>query len=206
MKRTQIHLCALRPADGLLRFCLEMRLTCLQPFEERLTSDEPKIYLFSRLCPFTSSHARMSHPQIYLSTSIHLHICMTPAHPHCHSFTSILLSFFSTVLDNHMSRSRATRRLVIYPHDQRIHHHQHHPHITRPPNLTVFHAASHLPTAINPHNNARFTGAHPLARSRTNFWFTRHTLWIGCTELKAAPLASLRNQILKNQVRGPERL
>ena len=33
-----------------------------------------------------------------------------------------------------------------------------------------------------------------------------HTLRIGCTELKAVPLASLRNQILKNQVRGAARL
>ena len=68
-----------------------MRLTCLQPFEERLTSDEPKIYLFSRLCrlcPFTSSHAR-----IHTSTSPPPYIYMTPAHPHCHSFASIL-SFF----------------------------------------------------------------------------------------------------------------
>ena len=63
-----------------------------------------------------------SHPQIYLSTSTptHLHIYITPAHPHCHSFTSTLsffLSFFlyifSTVLDNYMSRSRANRRRVF---------------------------------------------------------------------------------------------
>ena len=32
------------------------------------------------------------------------------------------------------------------------------------------------------------------------------TLRIGCTDLTAVPHAGLRNQILKNQVRGPERL
>ena len=45
------------------------------------------------LSPLSIYVSARSHPYIYLSTSIHLHIYMTPAHPHCHSFTSIL-SFF----------------------------------------------------------------------------------------------------------------
>ena len=45
------------------------------------------IYIFTR-----------SHPQIYLSTSTHLHIYITPAHPHCRSFTSALSFSLSTYL------------------------------------------------------------------------------------------------------------
>ena len=72
-------------------------------------------YLFSRLCAFTSSHAhihRSTSPPPYIYTSVsHLHIhTVTPSRP---SFLSLFLYIFSTVLDNHMSRSRATRRLVL---------------------------------------------------------------------------------------------
>ena len=60
-----------------------------------------------------------SHPQIYLYTAPYIYVFyIAPAHPHCHPFTSTLsfsvsIYIFSTVLDNHMSRSRATRRLVL---------------------------------------------------------------------------------------------
>ena len=97
-------------------FFLEMGLTCFEPFEVRLASYEPKTYRFSRLCPFTSSHARIhrsTSPPPYIYTSVsHLHIhTVTPSRP---SFLSLFLYIFSTVLDNHMSRSRATRRLVVF--------------------------------------------------------------------------------------------
>ena len=75
-------------------------------------------YHFSRLCAFTSSHAhihRSTSPPPYIYTSVlHLHIhTVTPSRP---SFLSLFLYIyiFSTVLDNHMSRSRATRRLVFF--------------------------------------------------------------------------------------------
>ena len=72
-------------------------------------------YLFSRLCAFTSSHAhihRSTSPPPYIYTSIsHLHIhTVTPSRP---PSLSLFLYIFSTVLDNHMSRSRANRRLVF---------------------------------------------------------------------------------------------
>ena len=94
-----------------------MGMTCFEPFEVRLASYEPKTYLFSRLCPFTSSHARIhrsTSPPPYIYTSVsHLHIqTVTPSRP---SFLSLFLYIFSTALDNHMSRSRATRRLVVHP-------------------------------------------------------------------------------------------
>ena len=66
------------------------------------------VYIFAR-----------SHPQIYLYTAPYIYVFyIAPAHPHCHPFTSTLsfsvsIYIFSTVLDNHMSRSRATRRLVL---------------------------------------------------------------------------------------------
>ena len=96
-------------------FLLEMGLTCFEPFEVRLASYEPKTYFFSRLCPFTSSHARIhrsTSPPPYIYTSVsHLRIhTVTPSRP---PFLSLFLYIFSTVLDNHMSRSRATRRLVL---------------------------------------------------------------------------------------------
>ena len=92
-----------------------MGLTCFDRLEVRLTSNEPKTYLFSRLCPLASSHAcihRSTSPPPYIYTSVpHLHIhTVTPSRP---SFLSPFLDIFSTVLDNHMSRSRATRRLVF---------------------------------------------------------------------------------------------
>ena len=93
-----------------------MRLTCQQPFEERLTSDEPKIYVFS----LASVHLRLRtlasiHLPLHLHTSTHLYATCTSTlsllqvHPF---FLSFFIDLFSTVLDNHMSRSRATRRLV----------------------------------------------------------------------------------------------
>ena len=67
-------------------------------------------YLFSRLCAFTSSHAhihRSTSPPPYIYRSIsHLRIhTVTPSHP---PSLSLSLYIFSTVLDNYMSRSRAT--------------------------------------------------------------------------------------------------
>ena len=55
------------------------------------------IYIFAR-----------SHPQIYLSTSIHLHICIAPAHPHCHSFTSILSFSLSIYLFHSAGQSHVS--------------------------------------------------------------------------------------------------
>ena len=63
------------------------------------------IYIFAR-----------SHPQIYLSTSMHLQIYISHLHItlsllHIHPLF-LFLYIFSTVLDNYMSRSRANRCLV----------------------------------------------------------------------------------------------
>ena len=76
------------------------------------------LYLFSRLCTFTSSHAhihRSTSPPPYIYTSIsHLRIhTVTPSRP---ASLSLFLYIFSTVLDNdnHMFRSRANRRLVLF--------------------------------------------------------------------------------------------
>ena len=55
------------------------------------------IYIFAR-----------SHPLIYLSTSIHLHICIAPAHPHCHSFTSILSFSLSIYLFHSAGQSHVS--------------------------------------------------------------------------------------------------
>ena len=117
-----------------LQFCLNLfsvvlaqlyKVDVALPLHRRIYVYTPSplhIYIFTR-----------SHPQIYLSTSAHPHICTSISHLyihysslshlHIHTVTpshppslSLFLYIFSTVLDNYMSRSRATRRLVVQLH------------------------------------------------------------------------------------------
>ena len=92
---------------GTVWFETLQRCACAARNAPRLLTHNAALPLHPRICvysphlsTFTASRRTLTSADLplYLHTPTHLHMYVTPAHPHCHSFTSALSFSFSTYL------------------------------------------------------------------------------------------------------------